>query len=452
MAMEELTKIKTLRSIIDYISNIFQSQPETRPDKPAHDQQTAATTQTSSAQEQRPSFDRERLTMQLLQVVSERTGYPSDMLGLDLNIEADLGIDSIKRVEILGALQRTYLSNYGETQMAMEELTKIKTLRGIIDYISNIFRSQPGDRPDKPTPDHQAAVAVQTFSERTAGDVEVSRCLLTTVNVPLRSRPLKLTPDAVFIVTDDERGVAQTLSDKLSHLGGRVVLVRMGYKTTEVGTNLYTADLTNPTAVEDLITLVRKKHGSITGIIHLLPLKTGMSFEEMDIKEWRNRLCLEVKSLFYFAKSAGADLKRAAEVGCGWLVAATGMGGVFTKHQKEFTPFSPSQSGIAGLIKTLAIEWTRVCCKAVHLDKDGLTPGIADSLLCEMSGGDRQVEVVYKDSHRFILQPRQIFLNQNRQASLTIDASWVILITGGAKALRPKWLVSWQSATDLPSC
>ena len=34
--------------------------------------------------------------------MSERTGYPADMLGLDADLEGDLGIDSIKRVEIAG--------------------------------------------------------------------------------------------------------------------------------------------------------------------------------------------------------------------------------------------------------------------------------------------------------------------------------------------------------------
>ena len=35
-------------------------------------------------------------------IVSQRTGYPADMLDLDLNLEADLGIDSINRIELLG--------------------------------------------------------------------------------------------------------------------------------------------------------------------------------------------------------------------------------------------------------------------------------------------------------------------------------------------------------------
>lgn len=391
--------------------------------------------ESTAIQEQKPSFNREQLTSQLLQIVSERTGYPPEMLGLDLNIEADLGIDSIKRVEILGALQRSYLSNYGETQMAIEELTKIKTLRGIIDYIGNIFQSQPEAKAEKPTPDQHVAVTTQTFSERNSKEVDASRCLLMTVNFPLNVRPLLLTSNSVIVITDDERGIARTLSDKLKNLGGRVILVRMGDKTTEEETDLYTADLTNPTGVADLVALVRKKYGPITGIIHLLPLKKGMSFEEMDMKNWKDRICLEVKSLFYLTKAAGQDLNRAAEIGGGWLVAATELGVVFTRHQKEFTSFSPSQGGIAGLIKTLVLEWPHVCCKVIHLDKEGQIPAIVNSLLYEMADKDKQAEVVYRDSRRFILKPKKALLDQNVPANLTIDSNWVILITGGARGI-----------------
>ena len=37
--------------------------------------------------------------------MAEKTGYPAEMLELDMELDADLGIDSIKRVEILSALQ-----------------------------------------------------------------------------------------------------------------------------------------------------------------------------------------------------------------------------------------------------------------------------------------------------------------------------------------------------------
>jgi acyl transferase domain-containing protein len=50
-------------------------------------------------------IDLTSLTETMLGVVAEKTGYPTDMLELGMDMEADLGIDSIKRVEILGAVQ-----------------------------------------------------------------------------------------------------------------------------------------------------------------------------------------------------------------------------------------------------------------------------------------------------------------------------------------------------------
>ena len=41
----------------------------------------------------------------LLEIVAEKTGYPVEMLDLDMELDSDLGIDSIKRVEILSDLQ-----------------------------------------------------------------------------------------------------------------------------------------------------------------------------------------------------------------------------------------------------------------------------------------------------------------------------------------------------------
>ena len=41
----------------------------------------------------------------LLDVVADKTGYPKEILTLDMNLELDLGIDSIKRVAILSELQ-----------------------------------------------------------------------------------------------------------------------------------------------------------------------------------------------------------------------------------------------------------------------------------------------------------------------------------------------------------
>lgn len=50
-----------------------------------------------------PQLDAVDLEERILSIVAERTGYPAEILNLDMELEADLGIDSIKRVEILSA-------------------------------------------------------------------------------------------------------------------------------------------------------------------------------------------------------------------------------------------------------------------------------------------------------------------------------------------------------------
>jgi phosphopantetheinyl transferase/acyl carrier protein len=77
----------------------------------------------------------ERIGEVLLAIVSERTGYPPDMLDLDLDMEADLGIDSIKRVEILGALQNSGGARSLAGEIDMEEVAKLKTLRQIVCFL-----------------------------------------------------------------------------------------------------------------------------------------------------------------------------------------------------------------------------------------------------------------------------------------------------------------------------
>ncbi|MGZ4128342.1 MAG: type I polyketide synthase, partial [Actinomycetota bacterium] len=53
-----------------------------------------------------PSEDEIRSTV--LGLVAEKTGYPADMLELDLDLEADLGVDTVKQAEIFVALRETY--------------------------------------------------------------------------------------------------------------------------------------------------------------------------------------------------------------------------------------------------------------------------------------------------------------------------------------------------------
>jgi malonyl CoA-acyl carrier protein transacylase/4'-phosphopantetheinyl transferase EntD len=78
----------------------------------------------------------------LLRIVMEKTGYPRDMLDLSASLEADLGIDSIKRVEMVGALQRE-IGHFSNEEM--ESASRLKTLQEIVDFVTHRRESMSGN-------------------------------------------------------------------------------------------------------------------------------------------------------------------------------------------------------------------------------------------------------------------------------------------------------------------
>ncbi|MGL5359454.1 MAG: acyltransferase domain-containing protein, partial [Shewanella sp.] len=70
----------------------------------------------------------------MMAVVADKTGYPTDMLELGMDMEADLGIDSIKRVEILGTVQDELP---GLPELNPEDLAECRTLGEIVSYMNS---------------------------------------------------------------------------------------------------------------------------------------------------------------------------------------------------------------------------------------------------------------------------------------------------------------------------
>src|SRR6185295_9532261 len=68
----------------------------------------------------------------MLTIVAEKTGYPVEMLGLAMELEADLGIESIKRVEILSAMRERAP---GLPEVNASEMAALRTLGQIVDYM-----------------------------------------------------------------------------------------------------------------------------------------------------------------------------------------------------------------------------------------------------------------------------------------------------------------------------
>ena len=173
-----------------------------------------------------PMADRAELASTLLKIVSDRTGYPPEMLGLNLDLEADLGIDSIKRTEIIGHfLQTMFPPEDGGPPEELIELSRIKTLGGIIERVAarRIPAAPiPSEIPVPPEP----SVSPASPTPPQAEDV-LPRFTLAAVPAPAPTRSLRLAPGRVVMITDDGRGIAAALVEDLHQRGLKTALIHL---------------------------------------------------------------------------------------------------------------------------------------------------------------------------------------------------------------------------------
>ena len=94
----------------------------------------------------------------MMSVVADKTGYPAEMLGAHMDLEADLGIDSIKRVEILAALRERAP---GLPEVKPEHLGTLQTLGDIAAFRSAAHHGQAArrSRPAQPRPARRSLAA-----------------------------------------------------------------------------------------------------------------------------------------------------------------------------------------------------------------------------------------------------------------------------------------------------
>ena len=91
-----------------------------------------------------PGVDVTELEQFLINFVVEQTGYPPEVVELDADLEADLGIDSIKKAQMFGELQE-YFDVTPTDNLTLDDFP---TLRHIVNFLANV--PTKGDAPLQP--------------------------------------------------------------------------------------------------------------------------------------------------------------------------------------------------------------------------------------------------------------------------------------------------------------
>ena len=72
----------------------------------------------------------------ILALVVEKTGYPKDMLDLDLDLEADLGVDTVKQAEMFAAIREIY-------NIPRDENRKLRDYPTLAHVIRFVYEKRP---------------------------------------------------------------------------------------------------------------------------------------------------------------------------------------------------------------------------------------------------------------------------------------------------------------------
>ena len=407
-SMEQFTKARSLNAILDAAMALAPAAVAPAAAAPVAVAYAAPVTVVAA-----PAMDRSAMQAQLLNIVAERTGYPTDMLGLDQDLEAELGIDSIKRVEILGALQKNLPAAASEAmQASMETFTKARSLNGILDAAMSLAAALPVAAP-APQP---AAVA--------AAPVLLAAAPAKTPRFAPRARPAPLPQQrhaisGTYLLTADHDGVAERLADRIVGVGGQAVIL--------------SADTcADAQALAGIIERTRASSGPLHGFVHLAGLQEAAG----DLGGWKQQTAAQAKTLFKLLQLCGPDLSTRDSV----ALSVGRLGGSFGRDASGRG--AASAGAAVGLFNCAMAEWPTLRARMIDFEDAALPDQIADALLDELAVADARSEIGYLHADAKAEANRIGFVHVAESigdhpfaSHLQPDGEWVALITGGARGI-----------------
>ncbi len=354
------------------------------------------------------------ITAQVLAIVANQTGYPTDMLDLDLDLEADLGIDTVKQAETFAAIR---------TAFAIPRLESIKlrdynTLAKVIGFVrtnrpdlaeaTSVNPKLAADSADKPVTPRTAALK---YSVEDADKMprRVPTAALRPALEFCKPTGVQLDATSRVLVVLDQGGVGKALVSRLEKRGVTVLTVEDAPPSDALLAQ-----------VNDWLA-----QGALTGVYWLPALDVEPNLNAMDLALWRELNRQRVKNLSITMRALYTAISEAGT----FLISATRLGG---KH--GYTPegaTAPLGGAVVGFTKAYKRERPHALVKAVDFEISRKTAGLADTLIAETLVDPGVVEIGYADELRYtvtlIEQPAQ-----DGQPGLTFDQNTVFVVTGAA--------------------
>jgi acyl transferase domain-containing protein/acyl carrier protein len=355
-----------------------------------------------------PATDGDPVQAKVLALVSQETGYPPDMLDLDLDLEADLGVDTVKQAEIFASIRESY----GIERDASLKLRDFPTLADVIRFVHERAPAAAGTGLAEAEP---AAAAASR-----AGDLDAANQVPRRVPVPVLRPPLELCrPTGVtlgdgsrVLLMADRGGVAAALAGRLGKLGVEVLLV---------------ADAPDADALRERIDRWTAD-GPIHGVYWLPALDAEPAVADMDLGGWREHLRVRVKLLYAAMRALGGQVGGQGT----FLVAGTRLGGRLGYDDRGAT--APMGGAVSGFVKAFKRERPDALVKVVDLDPGRRTARPAELLVEETLRDPGAVEVGRDGDRRWTIAVAERPVADG-QPGLALTPESVLVVTGAAGSI-----------------
>ncbi len=316
----------------------------------------------------------------MTQIVADLTGYPPELLDPELDLEADLGVDTVKQAEVFAAVREKYNLERDENL----QLRDFPTLNHVAGWVRERAGIAAGGGAAVAAGGAPASAAASSApaADLIAGDLRAIDALPRRIPCPTLRPTLaqsvetgvNLDGSRVLIMLD-EGGVGAALKKKLEKAGASVLTLDPGVSTEDLSAKL-----------DEWL-----EQGPISGVYWLPALDDDGDIASWDLAAWTEALRRRVKTLY-------TTMRRMWDTSP-FLVSATRLGGYHGYDAGGATSYLGG--AVTGFTKSYKKERPYALVKAVDLPPSRKTAAVADVLVEETLRDPGAVEIGRVDDKRF---------------------------------------------------
>ncbi|WP_052134610.1 type I polyketide synthase [Sphingomonas sp. 37zxx] len=335
------------------------------------------------------------LAARIIALIGDITGYPADFIKPDVDLEAELGVNSIKRIEMIGKIVESLpTANRHPVHAAFGTLVAAKSVDELVRAITTAAATA---QPAAPAPPPAAC----------------RRTVMRHADCPLpveRAVALK----GLCLVAADREGMAERVIADLR---------RAGTTTFEIAAD----DLLDDHRLATRIAVLRLIHGPVRGVVHLAGFAAHQAPGDA---AWRSAFAAgstRLLALLRLLEAEVDDREHALRI-----VSASCMAACDGDNIRR----PPAGGGPHGMLCSLMAEAPHILAKTIEIDGALPAAEIANRIAAELlvpGGGD---EVAILPGRRVLFAPAPApLVRSGSGVDWRPRSGWVVLATGGARGI-----------------